>query len=360
MKNDNRIVRKAMLFAVSIVLMTSCTFGQKTGSPSSPDVDSGEFGRYESQVPAEFRGIGAKFYKNIPYGAGTERKVDLLLPEGPGSFPVLVFFHGGGFVGGNKEVIYSPRGPRDAFHLAAKEAVKSGIALAAVSYTKLRTPGNEGIKSALEDGQRSVKFLRYHASRLGLDGESIAVFGGSAGGGIALWIATTEQNVVEDAEGGRPEYLGVSPSVVCAAALNSQASYDVEKWFSEIFTDYDLNRNDLLSGKEAARIKAIYNVRSLDEFNGPKGVAYRKSMDFLELLDAGDPPIWMGSPKGDAPEPRGFQDMFHHPAHVRALKLRSDKLDVPTGKNHFIVPAYQIETPKNSTLEGFLIGHLKP
>jgi len=56
--------------------------------------------------------------ENITYGkaGGTELKLDLARPQGNGSFPAIVFIHGGGWSGGNRQASlpsppYAPSAP---------------------------------------------------------------------------------------------------------------------------------------------------------------------------------------------------------------------------------------------------------
>src|SRR5690606_4581021 len=104
---------------------TSCTMAQRSSPPAGPDNKTSGFERYAATVPDQFKDEAAKFYRNISYGPGEPNKVDLMMPEGEGPFPVLIYFHGGGFIGGNKEMIYKPRGGNDVFFKTAQEAVKS-------------------------------------------------------------------------------------------------------------------------------------------------------------------------------------------------------------------------------------------
>ncbi len=304
-------------------VFTSCSFAGKPGtSQNKKPSDREGFERYRTEVPENFRTKVPEFYSNITYGTTPAQKVDIMIPSGPGPHPLLIYFHGGGFIGGKKEAVYNPRGKEDEFYQAVQAAVKAGIAIATADYTMLNTPGNKGVISALRDGQRVVKFFRYHAESLDLDPDRIAVFGGSAGGGIALWIATTEENVTTDINGKKEPYLQVSPNVVCAAAYNSQSTYDVDQWFNNVFSDYDLSQATMIVGKEAKRVEAVYNINSMKSLDAPATKEYRSEVDIMGMLDPGDPPIWMGSPKTSTPTPQNFKDMFHHPAHVRALKQR--------------------------------------
>lgn len=88
--------------------------------------------------------------------------------------PAAVFFFGGGWVGGSASQFYP-----QADHFA-----KRGMVGISADY---RTKGSHktGPKECVEDGKSAVRWVRAHATELGIDPEKIAVGGGSAGGHVA-------------------------------------------------------------------------------------------------------------------------------------------------------------------------------
>ena len=351
-------VSRILLIVLLAIAFVSCTYGRKPGAPKDKtQVQGGGFERYLADAPENYRNHVSKFFNNIPYDSDSSQKVDIMVPDSPGPHPLLIYFHGGGFIGGDKEFIYTSRREDDEFYQTAQVAVKAGIAVASANYTMLKNPNTKGVISALQDGQRVVKFFRYHAKAFNLDPDRIAVFGGSAGGGIALWIATTDENVVVDQNGNKDPYLQASPKVVCAAAFNSQSTYDIDEWFNKVFVDYGVTKETMIVGKEVKRVKAMYHITSMGGMDAPETKEYRNRVDVLGMLDPTDAPIWMGSPKTTARTPKNFQEMLHHPAHVRALKQQSDALGL-TDKNYFEVSAYDIESPTKKSMKDFLIEHL--
>ena len=47
-----------------------------------------------------------RFFKNLEYGDSKRNKLDLLIPKSKIKTPLVVFLHGGGYKGGNKESSY--------------------------------------------------------------------------------------------------------------------------------------------------------------------------------------------------------------------------------------------------------------
>ena len=112
--------------------------------------------------------------RRIP-GPGGEIRVRIITPQGagPGPLPVLVYFHGGGWVLGNIE---SHEGVCRAVANAA------GLIVATVDY---RLAPEHRFPAAAEDAYAAAAWAAAHAGEFGGDPERIAVGGDSAGGNLA-------------------------------------------------------------------------------------------------------------------------------------------------------------------------------
>ena len=112
-----------------------------------------------------------------PEGA-PEVRVLLYLPTSvQGPLPVLLWIHGGGYI----------MGSADAEDLAVKSTV-SAIGCAAVSVDYRLAPETP-YPGPVEDCYAALKWLFTHAGELGIDPKRIAVYGSSAGGGLAAALA---------------------------------------------------------------------------------------------------------------------------------------------------------------------------
>lgn len=152
--------------------------------------------------------------------------LDLYQPEGKSEpRPVLVFIHGGNWVGGDSRHD-SPFG--DFPGLLASIAAR-GYVVASVNY---RLAGEAKFPAAVLDVKTAIRFLRTHAAEYNLDGTRFAAWGVSAGGHLASMIAVTcgvtalEPPVTGDA---------TPPSSCVQAAIDWCGLIDLET----IFTDFD-------------------------------------------------------------------------------------------------------------------------
>jgi acetyl esterase len=109
--------------------------------------------------------------------AGGEITVRLYSPGGPGLHPVLVYYHGGGWVIGD---LYTHDGLCRSITNAARCAVAS------VDY---RLAPESKYPVPVEDSYAALRWVTANAARLGLDPQRVAVGGDSAGGNLATVAA---------------------------------------------------------------------------------------------------------------------------------------------------------------------------
>jgi acetyl esterase/lipase len=143
---------------------------------------------------------GVKVLRDLQYvEEGHQRnRLDLYLPEkAKGRLPVVVWIHGGAWMGGSKEGC-------PAVPFAAK-----GYAVASVNY---RLSQHAVFPAQIEDCKAAIRWLRANAGKYGLDPDHIGVWGASAGGHLVAMLGTTGS--VKDLEGKRGN-LDQSSRVQC-------------------------------------------------------------------------------------------------------------------------------------------------
>jgi acetyl esterase/lipase len=113
-----------------------------------------------------------------------EHHLDLYEPLGEfsaGRPPVVVFFHGGSWIHGDKITIRII----DRF---LRRMRKRGYFVAAVNYT---TWLHKGLEGPLENSRAAIEWLASQAERFGYDPHNLGLYGVSAGGHLALMTGST-------------------------------------------------------------------------------------------------------------------------------------------------------------------------
>lgn len=119
--------------------------------------------------------------------------------------PAVVFFHGGGWVGG-KPTQFS----QHSAYLTTR-----GLVCIQVEYRLLKgTPADTPPLVCVQDAKSAMRWVRSHAAELGIDPERIAAGGGSAGGHLAAFTGMVSG--LDDAE----DDLAVSPKANALLLFN--------------------------------------------------------------------------------------------------------------------------------------------
>ena len=96
--------------------------------------------------------------------------------------PAIVFFHGGGWVAGTPQL----------FNDHCKYFASRGLVCATVEYRLLAKDGKESPLNCVNDAKSAMRWVRSHASELGIDAKRMAAAGGSAGGHLAAFCGMVE------------------------------------------------------------------------------------------------------------------------------------------------------------------------
>ncbi len=134
---------------------------------------------------------GVTVHRDIAYVTdGHERqKLDLYIPDTGENLPLIIWIHGGAWLGGNKE------------RYAPMEYLKSGYAGASINY---RLSQHAIFPAQIEDVKAAVRWIRANAKTYRLDPNRFAAWGSSAGGHLVAMLGTagdiTEFEVGENLE----------------------------------------------------------------------------------------------------------------------------------------------------------------
>ena len=235
----------------------------------------------------------------VSYGPHERNVLDFWQAEGEGARPVVVFIHGGGFTSGDKAMW------RKRPELA--ELLENGVSCAAINY---RFRESAPIQDILRDGARAVQYLRSQAGAWGIDPERIAGWGGSAGAGTSLWLATRDD--LADAENADP-VLRQSSRLQAAVLQSTQATYDLTKW--ESF----LGPADPAWWKDPNEMATFYHLATRADLEKPEALPILQECDMLRWISAEDAPLFINNNQPNTPSTnRGHY--LHHPAHAHEIE----------------------------------------
>jgi acetyl esterase len=157
------------------VIEAMAALNLKPVESSTPD-EARESIRARTAALGPFEDVAGVADHRLPV-AGAEIAARVYSPGGRGPHPVLVYYHGGGWVIGD---LYTHDGLCRSLTNAARCAVVS------VDY---RLAPESKYPVAAEDSYAALRWVATSATRLGLDPRRIAVGGDSAGGNLATVVA---------------------------------------------------------------------------------------------------------------------------------------------------------------------------
>jgi len=126
------------------------------------------------------RAPAPKATQRIAYGHGASQFVDLWLPEGPGSYPVVVMLHGGCWRASVANLTI--------MNYIAEDLRRRGLAVWNIEYRGIDQPGG-GYPGTFQDVATAADALRQAAPAYHLRLDRVVAVGHSAGGHLALWLA---------------------------------------------------------------------------------------------------------------------------------------------------------------------------
>jgi acetyl esterase/lipase len=134
---------------------------------------------------------------DIPYGSDPAQTLDFYPGQGPGPHRLIVFFHGGGWTGGQKGV----------GRIIGYALNPAGYSVASVEY---RLIPRTDIAGAMGDAAHAIAFLIAHAKEFDIDPAHFAVMGHSSGATMAALLGT-DQSYLKQA--------GVDPHLLAAVVV---------------------------------------------------------------------------------------------------------------------------------------------
>lgn len=266
---------------------------------------------------------------DVSYGPSKMNKLDFWQAEGDGPRPLLVYIHGGGWIGGDKDRVRN-----------IQPFLDKGISFASINY---RLTGEAPLPAPVHDAARAIQFIRSKAGEWKIDKERIALTGGSAGACTSMWLLYHDD--LADPQAKDP-VLRESTRVTAAAVAAGQTSIDpkvIEPW---------LGPNVL---KHAMIYKSV-GGKSMDEVmeNYKQHEALYKEFSPYNHLTADDPPLLMTYNNNMKLPSENAGHGIHHPVYGVKMKEKADKVGTEC---HLLIRGVS-KSKKYATSDEFLMDKL--
>lgn len=309
---------KKLFLLFIIAVLVSCSSDKNDGlvvSSTNKEIKGFNF------TKAPFDINNAQFAQNVSYGNDARNVFDIFLPKSTKPTPLVIYIHGGGFVGGDKAADYTT------LKSDINSLLASNIAFASINYRLLQANETAGVLKSLNDSKRCLQFIRYYAKFLNINPTKIVLVGASAGAGTSLWLAVN--NDMADVTNS-DEILRESTRVSGVVAFETQATYDILDWETFLLSPFNVTLNQLIATQPTLGfvLAGFYGISNTSELNSTKTIEYRAKVDMLELMSSDDPEIFVLNQFTEASKPKSIGDLYHHPLHAKALLDRANEVGI--------------------------------
>lgn len=243
-------------------------------------------------------------FANVAYGEHERNVFDLWQAKSGRPAPLVIYYHGGGFRGGDKRSISVQ---------LLKQLLDGGVSVATANY---RLSATAPFPAQMHDAARALQFIRHHAARYNLDPKRVGATGGSAGAGISLWLAFHD-DLIDPASPDpvRRQSTRISAAVVYAA----QSSYD-PRLIKKMFNTDEVH----------PALVGLFGMKSPADVADPKFHPLFEEASAINHATRGDAPVLLFYPQPNEPLPPNSsgEQHIHHPKFGFLLKEKLDQLGV--------------------------------
>ncbi len=193
---------KSLVFGLLLGMSLTALVAAEEQAPSNPPAQKKTKERGKTVIPPAVEVI-----RDVEYGRGGETRLALdiyrpkVLPKEP--LPAVIFIHGGGWRAGDKA---------DG-RFATRTAMIADTGYVAMSINYRLTRNN--IAAEVEHCKCAVRWLRANAAKYHADPERIGVWGSSAGGHLALMVASADEKTGLEGKGGHGD-VSSAVQAVCS------------------------------------------------------------------------------------------------------------------------------------------------
>lgn len=247
-------------------------------------------------------------YADVKYGDHPRNVLDFYQAKSDQPTPLVIYIHGGGFVGGSKRINAN----------IIQQFHDAGMSVASIHYRFI--DGKEILlPEPQRDGARAVQFLRSKAKEWNLDPKRVACYGGSAGAGISMWIGFHDDLAEPDS---KDPIKRQSTRIQAIGTMGGQSTYD------------PIKIKALVGGRawEHRSIFKAYGIDTAEEALHPtpeRQKRYDESSAIMHLTKD-DPPLFMTYSEADGPLPKNARpgQGIHHPNFGRDLVKKMNELEI--------------------------------
>ena len=291
-KNANLLIYPKHLWVIIAILIISCTNEENDYNLKNLEL---KFGVKASVSRIDDNSI---FFENVEYGEKSRNKLDIHIPDLVSPKGILIFFHGGAFVGGDKSDIFE-----EYLSSIFLKIIKEGIIIVSANYSFLDSEGSKGVLTSLEDGKNVISFLEQNRNLLNLNDNDIILSGVSAGAGISLWNGFRD-NKFESISG--------------ILAIEAQSSYNVYTW-EKVFRGFNIDE----MRKLYSELDEIY----LNFYKSRPDGKLLELLDYSSMMDKMDPPFYISNRAGkdliNTNNEIDFDVLYHSFLHADYLRKKA-------------------------------------
>jgi acetyl esterase/lipase len=177
---------------------------------------------------------GVKAYRDVVYQqltGYTPQIVDIYVPATKGPHPLVLYIHGGGWVGGHTR----HSGALANFPAVLASLAAEGFVVASLEY---RLSAEAKFPAQLQDAKSALRFLGANSAQYRIDPSRVGIWGGSAGGHLtALTALTCKETALDPLAGG---------DLCATAAVTWYGVFDFAKMVPPLRPAGDSNANRLI------------------------------------------------------------------------------------------------------------------
>lgn len=243
-------------------------------------------------------------HADVSYGPHERNVLDVWLARSDKPTPLVVYYHGGGFRGGDKRTLN---------RALLEKLLDGGVSVAAANY---RLTNVAPFPAQMHDCAKALQFLRHHAKKYNVDPKRVGATGGSAGAIISMWLAFHEDLANPDA---KDPVARQSTRLSVAVVYAAQSTIDPRA----IQKMYNTNQVD-------GSLILLYGMKDASDIDDPKFHPLFVEASPINHATKDDPPVLAYYPQANQPLPPNSsgRQHIHHPKFGLLLKKKLDELGV--------------------------------